>query len=277
MENGISGLPASPDFRALIDWRAPWLAPLRGIGEPLCNIEIDWHDSINLLAQQQSITNHRGKPIVFVPQAALPAKQNYESFISETGCVPSRQNLHDFFNALIWLHFPQIKARLNALQSNDIGGAQGNVQLRSRLRDGLTLFDENAALVISSDLDLLASLRARDWPSLFITRRSDFQRDCTIQLFGHALCEKLVSPYKAITAHAWLIAVEADFFRLSAFGKLRYLDARVAAELDTGLRPQAFSPLPVSGVPGWWDAQTAAFYGDTAVFRRASMPLDRTG
>lgn len=39
----------------------------------------------------------------FVEQAALPSDEPYESFIARTGCVPTRDNLHDLFNGLMWL------------------------------------------------------------------------------------------------------------------------------------------------------------------------------
>jgi hypothetical protein len=44
----------------------------------------------------------------------------YEEFIGATGCVPTRENLHDFFNGLVWQTFPLIKRELNALQAAQI-------------------------------------------------------------------------------------------------------------------------------------------------------------
>ncbi|WP_146608015.1 DUF3025 domain-containing protein, partial [Burkholderia multivorans] len=44
----------------------------------------------------------RGKPLRFVPQAELPPGIAYETHIAATGRVPTRHNLHDFFNALVW-------------------------------------------------------------------------------------------------------------------------------------------------------------------------------
>ena len=34
----------------------------------------------------------------FVAQTELPAGEAYEAFIARTGCVPTRDNLHDLFN-----------------------------------------------------------------------------------------------------------------------------------------------------------------------------------
>ena len=60
----------------------------------------------------------------FVPQETLPSGQAYEQFIFTTGQVPTRDNLHDFFNGLVWLHLPQAKRRMNQLQAQAIA-AQG--------------------------------------------------------------------------------------------------------------------------------------------------------
>jgi hypothetical protein len=56
----------------------------------------------------------------FVHQDSLPAGQAYEAHIFQTRTVPTRDNLHDFFNGLVWLAFPQTKRRLNELQAAEI-------------------------------------------------------------------------------------------------------------------------------------------------------------
>ena len=45
-------------------------------------------------------------PVRFVPHESRPRGEAYEAFIARTGCVPTRDNLHDLFNALVWLTFP---------------------------------------------------------------------------------------------------------------------------------------------------------------------------
>ena len=51
-------------------------------------------------------------------------------------------------------------------------------------------------------------------------------------------------------------------------------DAWLAASLSAdALRQKPFTPLPVLGVPGWWqDNQDPAFYGDAGVFRPRRVP-----
>lgn len=65
-------------------------------------------------ARAERLATGRGLPLRFIEQATLPAGVAYETHIAETGAVPTRHNLHDFFNALVWFAYPRIKAALNA-------------------------------------------------------------------------------------------------------------------------------------------------------------------
>jgi hypothetical protein len=182
-------------------------------------------------------------------------------------------------NALVWLTFPKIKAQLNALQAAEIAksvassaGIKGHPAKRGRLRDAATIFDENAALLVVHDTNLVSALRAHRWQEVFLTRRQDFERHAEVWLFGHALMEKLVVPYKAITAHAWSVMASQDFFTLPVQDKRAWIDKTVAQQLANGLITSDFTPLPVLGVPGWWEHQNSAFYADAAVFRPKKSP-----
>ena len=267
-----------------INWEAPWLAGLRGLAIPILQAD-DWRAALNAAASAKSLSNRQGLPIRFVPQAELPAGIAYEAHIGATGCVPTRSNLHDFFNALVWLAYPQIKQQLNALQAAEIARLNA-MRLdpdtasapRGKLRDATTIFDENAALFVTADASLAAALRAHQWQELFVARRTAFGAVCRVQLFGHALLEKLVAPYKAITAHAWVLVVEPEFLRLPEREQAAQLDRVVSAQLEIGLTTASFTPLPVLGVPGWCDVQDQDFYADRTVFRperllRVTTPL----
>ena len=107
------------------------------------------------------------------------------------------------------------------------------------------------------------TLIAREWTRLFVDLRSLWGQTRLV-LFGHALTEKLVSPYKSITGHVYRAPVPPELGDDVAAWD-RWLAARLtAAELAT----KPFTPLPVLGVPGWWLAnQDPAFYDDAAVFR----------
>jgi hypothetical protein len=186
----------------------------------------------------------------FVDHAELNAGEAYEAFIHRTGRVPTRDNLHDLFNGIVWLRFPALKRRLNALQAAQI--AQHGVQpMRGAVRDALTLFDENGAWW-PAPAALRDALRQRDWASLFVARRPDWTPPV---LFGHALLEKLEHPRKAITAHVW-------------DGPGDDADSLLAALTPDTLAAKPFLPLPVLGVPGWWPAnESGGFYADPVVFR----------
>jgi hypothetical protein len=253
-------------FADVIDWARPWLAPYRDLAAPILQ-SADWLAKLNQCAAEADLRHHTGLPLRFVPQSDLPPGVAYEAFIGTTGRVPTRDNLHDFFNALVWLRFPHIKAGLNRLQASHIAKF-GVGRLRGPARDAATIFDENAALLITRDAGLETALRAHDWETVFVTNRPTFFRDTEILLFGHALLEKLVTPYKAITAHAWLIDADPFFFSLDTAGKCARTDQDVAAALgDIALATSSFTPLPVLGVPGWCQEQGPAFYDDKTVFR----------
>jgi len=259
-------------FLEAIDWTRPWLVPLKDYAQPILAAQ-DWRAALNNAAAAQCLCNQRGLPIHFVPQSDLPRGTPYEAFISETGGVPTRDNLHDFFNALIWLTYPNIKKQLNALQAVEIAGAASSLALRGqpvvrgKVRDAATIFDENAALFITCDSRLVNALRERRWTELFVDRRAAFGMCCEVWLFGHALIEKLVHPYKAITAHAWAVIAEDAVFSLPHEARARWVDAAVAHRLKQGLSTADFMPLPVLGLPQWHAGQDEAFYGDRKVFR----------
>ena len=208
----------------------------------------------------QKSADKQTRAVDFVLQNALPSNQPYESFIFETGTVPTRDNLHDFFNGLCWIRFPLAKRKLNALQAGEInraGGAQGH---RGPLRDALTLFDENGALLLAPQL-LWDALLMRDWQQLFIGLRP-LWAEAQLVVFGHALLEKLVYPRKSITAHVYIAQ--------AAMHSIADLDSWLAGELQAcKLATKPFAPLPVMGIPGWSpENNNPAFYSDDRVFRK---------
>ncbi len=239
----------------LIDWRAPWNAPFRSTGERALGAHaqgLDLPDALN---------HSLSAPVRFVPQSELLGDQAYEAFIFEHGCVPTREGLHDFFNALVWARFPLAKRRLNALQAAEIAQA-GVGQVRGKVRDAITVLDENAAL-LQAPHAIWQALREREWTLLFGELRPLWAQ-ARLVLFGHALLEKLVSPYKSITAHVVDVAVPPELGEDWAAW-----DAWLVTQLQAPwLAGKPFVPLPVLGVPGWWPANTEpGFYADTRVFR----------
>lgn len=224
----------------------PWLLPYLSLVRQVL-------DAAHLDSVAAALNCARSTDAVrFVEQSALPADESYEAFIFRTRCVPTRDNLHDLFNGLMWLSYPKTKQRLNALQAQEIARL-GTSGARGALRDALTLFDENAA-VLRAPAVLVDALRQRDWRTLFVEQRA-LWNSAELVLFGHALMEKLMQPRKAITAHVWLVEELDD-------------DALAMTLSPEQLAAKLFLPLPVLGVPGWWDAnEEPGFYEDRDVFR----------
>ena len=237
---------------AAIDWETPWLHPWRERGLPVAQRVVAG------TPMPQALGSSPDALVRFVPQETLPPGQAYEQFIFATGQVPTRHNLHDFFNGLVWLRLPHTKRRLNQLQAQAIA-AQGVQAVRGPLRDALTVFDENGA-VLQAPEPLWEALRARNWQALFVDLRPRW-REARLLLFGHALLEKLVSPRKPMVAHVYKAPL--------AINSIAELDAWLAQDIDTQRwAGKPFSPLPVLGVPGWWPAnEDAVFYADPLVFR----------
>lgn len=237
-----------------IDWSAPWFAAVADGGLAL--------ESLNGAEVAPRLNALGHTPVRFVPQQALPDGVAYEQFIFDTAQVPTRDNLHDLFNGLVWHRFPLTKVGLNRRQAQAIADLGGVGQVRGPVRDALTLFDENVAL-LQAPPALWAALRARDWQRLFVDARGLWQQ-ARLVVFGHALMEKLVQPYKSITAHVLTWAVPE-----SLGADLAAWDAWLAGELARQpLVPKPFTPLPVLGVPGWWPENEApGFYADAGVFR----------
>ena len=241
---------------AAVDWTAPWLAPWRANGEATAQCLASGTPQPQALNQADGAQS--GLPVRFVAQSELPGGVAYEQHIFDTGSVPTREGLHDFFNGLAWLLFPLTKQRLNRLHVAQI--ARTGIQpVRGPARDALTVFDENAAFLQAPDA-LWQALLAKDWQRLFVDQRS-LWRQAHLLLFGHALLEKLVAPRKGITAHVYRVQPDGD--------SLADLDAWVAGDLQAEkLEAKPFAHLPVLGVPGWWTGNEAPdFYVDTSVFR----------
>lgn len=253
-----SAIPAASGIWQPLDWHAPWMQPYRHLGMQITAARCgSVADQLNALNPAQDCGRR------FVPQADLPEGEAYEAFIARTGCVPTRDHLHDALNGLVWYRFAQTKARLNALQAAAIA-AQGVGAARGPLRDALTLFDENGAILLAPDA-LWQALRARQWTRLFVELRP-LWADAQLVVLGHALLEKLARPRKPITAHVFCPPGGGPFADNS--------DLAIAHALDAAhLARKPFTPLPVLGVPGWsLENEHFSFYDDPCVFRRARLP-----
>lgn len=256
-------------------WSAALSAPifdaLRPVLSRLASGGFPRHDDLNALTRP-SLVSGGGARIRFVPPApAREASARYEVRIFETGEVQTRpDNWHDLFNALVWLAFPRTKAVLNRHHYEQIR-ARGAGTQRGTARDVLTLFDEGGVVVGSADAALSAMLRDFKWKELFWTHREDVRRSLRFHVFGHAIYEKALEPYKGVTAKALIVDVAPEVLDASPERQLAELDAR-AAGYFTGTQALASTrtlpPLPVLGIPGWEPAnERQEYYDDVSQFR----------
>lgn len=238
--------PAFAPYRELVD--------ALGLARTLPSV-----DALNALAAARGITQARGLPLrFFVPDGRLSAR-DYETRILTTGQVPTRADTwHDALNALVWLRFPRFKAALNAAHGEAL--AREGDSRRGRRRDALTVLDESGVWVVSRDPELPALLAGRAWHALFWEARARLARDVRFVVVGHALLEKALAPYLAMTGKC--LTLTGDWPGLDA------VDAAAAQALAAVDTPRQLPPLPVQGVPGWDAANASAdYYTNREVFR----------
>src|SRR5437868_5229193 len=81
----------------------PWLAPLI----PVIRLVLDAGELLSIAASLNAAREASGADVEFVDPSRLARDEPYEAFIARTGCVPTRDNLHDFFNGVMWLTYPK--------------------------------------------------------------------------------------------------------------------------------------------------------------------------
>ena len=251
--------------------RSPMFAPLRSFAGALEGAAWPSPERLNALANRTAILSGGGQPLRFASPSRhpAPAMADYELCIHDNGVALLREaNWHDLFNALVWLAFPRTKAALNRSHAGAI--REQGTRTRNARRDALTLFDESGILVLSCSRAVLERLRAFEWRRVFWDEQEALLRTTRFVIFGHALYEKALSPYVGMSGHALLLDTPAAFDLSDEPALLAYADAVSAAAVPERLvHPRDLSPLPVLGVPGWWDAnREAAFYANTDYFRR---------
>lgn len=209
------------------------------------------------LARRLGCVNANGKPLRFVAAKAPLSACEYESRILESGCVPTRtDNWHDAMNALVWLRFPRIKSAINAGHVAALASETGTT--RGPRRDALTLLDESGVVVTSRNPALMRLLIDRKWHELFWIERAQVVDAMRFIVIGHALLEKALAPYPAMTGKCLLL--NSDRIDLE--------DSSIAEAMTGIASPRQLPPLPIQGVPGWAAANAQAdYYANREIFR----------
>ena len=223
---------------------------------------------LNDLLRRHPVLGEDGRAICFQPPRADGL--SYESRISQQGVVETRpDNWHDFFNVLIWLCFPLSKRAITARHVAAMSPAGAG---RGSVRDALTHFDECGIVVLATQPELLDLLRNHRWRELFAERRQAVKQCMRFVIFGHATYERLLNPYRGLTAKAILYVIDDGWLGLSGAALNAAIDRRLAADLARGnyASPRDFQPLPLLGIPGVTpDSEFPAYYDDVRQFRPA--------
>ncbi len=178
------------------------------------------------------------------------------------------ENWHDFFNAMIWLQFPNIKKSLNQLHFYAAKARKAGSN-RSTLENAITLFDECGCVIVSDREDLLDLIRGHEWHKLFWQNRDVLAQHLSCVVVGHAMHEKALKPYIGMTSHAILLS-STDLLKGCQANNFNALDKKISElwlqnKINSSRDLQAF---PLLGMPGWHkDNQREEFYFNVDYFR----------
>lgn len=257
-------------------FESPLFEPLHPVLRQLGTDHFPTLNELNaLLSAQPEITVQSGKPLRFVAQGLgkQAFEMQYEPRCYLSGEVQTRENnLHDLFNALVWLTFPQSKAAINARHHRALTNTTSSLESqRGSVRDMATLFDESGVIVACSDPHLTGLLSNFEWKELFCAHRTELTSTMGFHLFGHGLYEKAMQPYVGITGQGLVLQVEKEFFTWPQPRRMQHLDERVAAYLNDSskcLDTRELTPVPLLGIPGWSaDNERPEYYDNNDYFR----------
>ena len=194
----------------------------------------------------------------------------YEQRIYHYGLIETRlKNWHDFYNACIWTLFPQTKVLLNKIHIDEMKLQKG--KKRTVKRDAVTHLDESGVIIVSNNNNIFSQLKGHQWYELFVEKRLDWGENIQIFIFGHGMYEKLLKPFIGLTAKAYTIEVEEDFFnnpKLEQYHKLDILLQNDIIKHNRLKNNQYLSPIPLLGIPGWVkENSNPDFYQNTNYFR----------
>jgi len=256
---------------------SPWLAALHAVLRRLPAGHFPALADLNALAVERGALSGGGARLRFVPGGTKVRDfdAQYEVRVYRSGEVPTRAlSWHDLFNALAWLAFPRTKAVLNRRHYEASSARRGEAfrgAPRGTARDVLTLFDEGGILVGCADPALAGLLRGFRWKELFWQRRAEVAARMRFHVFGHAIHEKSLAPFRGVTAKALVVAMAPEALARPVEAQVAVLDAS-AAEYFSG--PEALgstrllAPLPVLGIPGWTPENAdPSYYDDVTQFR----------
>ena len=207
----------------------------------------------------------------FVSQnrAALREAGGYEQHVAKACAVPTRPGVwHDFFNMVVWAHFPKLRWALNSLHVDPTAAPKDPRNGRAPAQNLAASFDESGMLVLSTSRSVLQELRALRFKNVFWQQRAELLETTRFWLVGHGALESLLARPPGLIARALLLHVpsvpparDADALRFE-------IDARIAGVVH-GWRSArtVLDPIPLLGIPGYADNDASEFYDDVRNIR----------
>jgi hypothetical protein len=208
-------------------------------------------------------------------RAQLGRQGGYEQHVAQLRAVPTRpESWHDFFNMVVWAHFPRLRWALNSLHVDPDVGPKDPRNGRAPAQNLAATFDESGMLVVSTSAAVLAELRELRFQHVFWQRREELVTTTRFYVVGHGALEALVTPPDGLSARSLQLLVphlpaasEADAFRSE-------LDALAARRIQAWQTERSvLDPVPLLAIPGFWPNDSAAFYEDLRNVR--FVPISR--
>ncbi len=206
---------------------------------------------------------------------ALRTLGGYEQHVAQLRAVPTRPgHWHDFFNMVVWAHFPRLRWALNALHVDPEPGPVDPRNRRAPAQNSAATFDETGMIVLSTSQAVLDEMQALRFGHTFWTLRREVLATTRFWVVGHGMLESLLNPRPGLVARALLLRVPALPTCADCDERRFELDARVAAAIHGWriARP-ILDPIPVLAIPGFSDNDSADFYDDQRNLR--FVPISR--
>jgi hypothetical protein len=202
----------------------------------------------------------------FVTQSreAVARAGGYEQHVARLSAVPTRPGAwHDFFNMLVWAHFPKLRWALNSLHVDPNVGPKDPRNGRAPAQNLAATFDESGLLVLSTSASVLEELRGLRFRRAFWERREELLETTRFWLVGHGLLESLMAPPPGLSVRALLLHTPSLPTAEDSDAQRCELDARVAALIQKWRTARTvLDPLPVLCIPGYSNNDFAEFYDD---------------
>jgi len=212
-------------------------------------------DFLNKLSSSFFFNNTSFDGLEFIDQKKKEKDfyKKYDALVFKEKKIPIRKEVvHDYFNALTWLAFPNSKKKLNKknftlLEQNYLNGNKN----RPRNIDLTTLLDESGIIILTKNSYLASLIRQKKWKTVFWDNRNMVKESFRFFLFGHSLFEKIMNEYIGTAARALIIS--NDNFSLDKI-TISNVDKILSQYIDNDFffkNLEKTVSVPLFAIPGW--------------------------